>query len=387
MQRSFSLILVAHLCACGSSHTETAEVNSGASRLELESLLGGATGGFERVTGPRPFEFPADHAPHDGVQTEWWYVTANLADDFGNGLGLHFTLFRNALRARPLERASDLGTAHVWMGHLALSDLATGEHRVAERFSREASSLAGHEPDPWRVFLEDWELLGVEGFGEPGGDPQRPGFLLRAGNGDERIELRLSAAKPLVLQGESGYSQKGPEPGNASLYYSATRLEASGEWTLDGRTRSVAGNAWLDREWSTSVLPAGTVGWDWLSLQLEDGRELMLYQLRTSSGEASEYSHGTLVEVDGTKRDLPPETFELEPGATWTSPRSGASYPTEWSARVPTADLDLRIAARMDDQELDVTVRYWEGAVEALDPQSGARLGLGFLELTGYEQP
>ena len=387
MQRSFALMLAALIASCGASSTDVAPESRGASRLDLESLLGGDATGFTRITESRPLQFPADHAPHDGVQTEWWYVTANLEDEQGRGLGLHFTLFRNAMRPDAPERGSDLGAAHVWMGHLAMSDLDAGEHRVHERFTREAPGLAGHEADPWRVYLEDWELIGLEGFGASASDPLRPGFRLRAGHGDERIELQLSATKPLVLQGDRGYSQKGPEPGNASLYYSATRLEASGEWTLDGRTRSVRGNAWLDREWSTSVLPAGTVGWDWLSLQLTDGRELMLYQLRTSAGEASEFSHGTLINRDGSKRDLPRDAFVLEPLSTWTSPRSGASYPTVWRARVPEADVDLRIAARMDDQELDVTVRYWEGAVEALDPESGERLGLGFLELTGYERP
>lgn len=387
MQRSLACALIALLPSCGASPAEIAPESRGSSRLDLEGLLGGDATGFTRITAARPLEFPADHAPHQGVQTEWWYVTANLEDEQGRGLGLHFTLFRNALRPEPPVRNSDLAAAHVWMGHLALSDLDAGEHRVHERFAREVPGLAGHDADPWRVYLEDWELVGVEGFGESAGDPLRPGFRLRAGHGDERIELELTAAKPLVLQGDRGYSQKGPEPGNASLYYSATRLEAAGEWTIGGRTRSVRGRAWLDREWSTSVLPAGTVGWDWLSLQLSDGRELMLYQLRTSAGEPSEYSHGTLIDRDGSKRDLAPDAFEFEPLSTWTSPRSGASYPTVWRARVPGAGIDLRIAARLDDQELDVTVRYWEGAVEALDSQGGERLGLGFLELTGYERP
>lgn len=385
--RPIALLLLGLLAACGRAPMEVASPGSGASRLELESLLGGEAVGFDRITEPRPLVFPADHAPHDGVQTEWWYVTANLADERGDALGLHFTLFRNALRPDAPERTSNLGATHVWMGHFALSDLARGEHREFERFSREAPGLAGHDPSPWRVYLEDWELEGTHGFEPDSGNPLQPGLVLRAGEGDERIELRLSATKPLVLQGDRGYSQKGPAPGNASLYYSSTRLEATGQLTNNGRTRKLRGNAWLDREWSTSVLPEGTVGWDWLSLQLTDGRELMLYQLRTSAGEASPFSHGTWIEVDGTKRDLPPADFEFTPQATWTSERSGATYPVEWSARVPSANLDLRIAARMADQELDVTVRYWEGAIEALDPMSGERVGLGFLEMTGYERP
>jgi predicted secreted hydrolase len=382
---ALTLGLGAWLSACSPSTPRPASEPRSTSRLELQSLLGGSSDGFERITEPRPLAFPADHAPHDGVRTEWWYVTANLADEQGNGLGLHFTLFRNALRPDAPARVSSLGATHAWMGHLAFTDLARGEHRAFERFSREAPGLAGHEPNPWRVHLEDWELVGAEGFGERGGDPREPGFRLRAGAGDERIELSLSSAKPLVLQGQDGYSRKGPEPGNASLYYSATRLVAQGQWTSGGRTREVRGHAWLDREWSTSVLPAGTVGWDWLSLQLLDGRELMLYRLRTADGEASAFSQGTLVGLDGAPRDLGPTAFELGPLETWTSERSGARYPVAWRARVPGEDLDLRIAARLDDQELDLTVRYWEGAVEALDAESGERAGLGFLELTGYE--
>ncbi|MDT8342471.1 MAG: lipocalin family protein, partial [Longimicrobiales bacterium] len=192
--------------------------------------------------------------------------------------------------------------------------------------------------------------------------------------------------KPLVLQGERGLSRKGPEPGNASYYYSFTRLEASGRVRVDGVEHPVSGTAWLDREWSTSALSAGQVGWDWFALQLADGRDLMVYRLRREDGSTDPLSKGVLVAADGAGRPLAAGDFGLEVLERWRSPLDGAVYPSVWRVTVPGEALDLRVTPVRADQELNVTVRYWEGAVDVTGSgERGAPVtGRGYVELTGY---
>ncbi|HEY5718861.1 MAG TPA: lipocalin family protein, partial [Gammaproteobacteria bacterium] len=177
----------------------------------------------------------------------------------------------------------------------------------------------------------------------------------------------------------AGTSRKGPEPGNASRYYAFTRLEASGELRLDGRTLAVDGSAWLDREWGTSALGAGVAGWDWFALQLDDGRDLMLYRLRRADGSSDPYSAGSLVAADGTPTPLAADAFSIEVLQQRDS-RLGTRYPSRWRLRVPRAGLDLQVSPLLDEQELALSVRYWEGAVVA----SGSVGGRGYAELTGY---
>lgn len=211
------------------------------------------------------------------------------------------------------------------MGHFALSDVYGGCFHSHERFSRADAGLAGARSEPFRVWLDDWSIRSV-------GD----GFLplrLRAGSNEVDLDLVLDSAKPLVLQGEDGLSRKGPTPGNASYYYSYTRLRARGTVDLAGRTWQIGGGSWLDREWSTSGLEEDQVGWDWFALQLEDGRDLMFYQLRRRDGSIEPLSHGALVAADGGKQPLTVDDVELEVLATWESPRGGI-YPARWRLRL-----------------------------------------------------
>jgi predicted secreted hydrolase len=342
--------------------------------MAIATALGEDDGlaGYARALAPRPLRFPADHGPHEAYRTEWWYVTGNLAATGGRRLGYQITFFRIALRPRPVTTGSGWRTEQVYMAHLALTDAASARHRGLERFSRAALGLAGATAEPFRVWLEDWELASVaEGF-----FPLR----IRARSQDFALELQLTTAKPMVLQGERGLSRKGAEPGNASYYYSFTRLPTQGQVRLDGERLAVTGTSWLDREWSTSALEADQVGWDWFALQLDDGRELMYYRLRARDGDTHPYSAGVLVDATGATRTLSAEAVQLRALGHWRSPHTGIRYPVAWQLDVPRAGLQLQVEPLVKGQEMRTTAHYWEGAVEV----EGSASGVGYLEMTGY---
>jgi predicted secreted hydrolase len=355
----------------------------------VETLGGGDTTGYRRALEPRAFVFPDDHGPHEDFRTEWWYVTANLESADGDRYGVQFTLFRSALAPDPPATSQGWATNQVYMAHLALTDVRAARFRAFERFARGAVGLAGARVRPFRAWLEDWSLEGADDASPDAEDPIWP-LTLRAAEGagtaaESGVRLRLTPLKPLVLQGEGGLSRKGPEPGNASYYYSFTRLAAEGDVVVDGRTVPVTGTAWLDREWSTSVLSEGQVGWDWFALQLDDGRDLMVYHLRRADGSPDAMSEGVLVDAAGTATRLAQPDFGLEPVGRWVSPLDGTVYPSGWRVRVPDHALDLEVTPVLPDQELDLTFRYWEGAVDVVGRAGGAPVsGRGYVELTGY---
>lgn len=354
-----------------------------ASQSVSTALSSGSAPGFARAEGPRTFSFPADHGPHPEFRTEWWYVTGNLATAEGRGFGFQWTVFRNALTPKVPPRGSRWGARDVYLGHFAVSDLAGGRFRSFERFRRGALGLAGASAAPFRVALDDWAL-------ESSGAATWPARVrASAGQGDGRaaIDLVLDQGVPPVLQGERGLSKKGGEPGNASYYYSLPRMPARGVIRIGGQAFAVSGLAWLDREWSTSVLAPGLAGWDWFALQLDDGRELMLYRLRGRDGAASPESRGTLIAAGGSTRTIEWREVALEESATWTSPKSGGRYPAAWRIRIFSEALDLSVRPRLADQELDGTYRYWEGAVEVHGTREGRPVsGRGYVELTGYAE-
>lgn len=342
---------------------------------DLQAHLGGDGGdGYLRALSPRAFHFPGDHAAHTGFRTEWWYVTGNLDAAGGRRFGFQWTLFRVALRPdEPSSGASAWRARHLWMGHFAITDVAGGRHRSYERFSREALGLAGVEGNPPRLWLEDWSL-------DFAGDQ----WLLAAETGEVGLNLALRPLGPAVLQGDGGLSQKSSQPGNASYYYSFPRLRADGRLRLDGADYAVSGLAWLDREWSTSALGPEQQGWDWFSLQLDDGSDLMYYRLRRGDGASDRHSAGTLRSADGVVHRLGAQDVELEPLSTWTSPQ-GRRYPIGWRLRVPAQALDLRVEALLEDQEMRHRVSYWEGAVQVSGQRAGQSIqGRGYLELAGY---
>ncbi len=346
--------------------------------LALADALGdpGAPG-WLRADAPRDFSFPADHGPHAGFRHEWWYWTGNLETDAGRRFGYQLTFFRAQLRPDPLPRASAWGAAALWMAHLAVTDVAAGAFVADERFAREALGLAGAGGAPWRVWLEDWAAAGGDSSGWP--------LRLAAGAGAVALDLTLAAAGPPVLQGEAGLSRKGSAPGNATYYYSHPRLPTRGRLRVAGREHAVRGSSWFDREWGTSALDSGQVGWDWFALQLDDGRDLMLYRLRRRDGAPDPFSAGSLTVPGRPALPLRAGDFSLDVRDRWLSPATGVEYPARWRVRVPGAGLDLEVRPLVAAQEHTRTFAYWEGCVEAAGTAAGAPVrGRGYVELTGY---
>ncbi len=344
--------------------------------IDAVAALSGSAEGFERALAPRPLSFPRDHGPHPAFQTEWWYYTGNL-DAGGRHFGFQLTFFRSGLTPAPAERQSAWGADSIYMAHLALSDVEAGRFYAYERFSRGAAGLAGASGEPFRVFLEDWSVAG-EG-------PEGMTMRLKAAEGDVAIDLTLASTKPVVLQGDRGLSQKGPEAGNASYYYSLTRMATTGAVTVAGERHPVAGLAWMDHEWGSGFLARDAAGWDWVSVQLDDGHDLMVAQVRREAG--APVSFGVLVSPDGASTLLEPAAIGLAPLATWRSPRSGASYPSGWRLSSPDGGFELELQPYLKDQELPLSIIYWEGAVSAVGTLDGRNVrGDGYVELTGYGQ-
>jgi predicted secreted hydrolase len=346
---------------------------------KLAMLLGSdAAAGFARALKVRKFEFPRDHGPHPDFRNEWWYVTGNLDSDDGSRFGFELTIFRFALAPEVPESVSAWRTNQVYIAHFAVTDAARQRFYAAQRFSRGAAGLAGARGDPFRVWIDDWQMQTV---GQAEG---RERWRLVAGDAGFAIDLELQALKAPVLNGEAGLSQKSAEPGNASYYYSVTRWQSDGTLRVGDRRFAVSGLSWLDREWSSSALGDEQQGWDWFALQLADGSELMFYSLRRSDGTQDPFSAGTWIAADGTSRHLAASEVTLGVTDTWNSP-AGGEYPAGWRLSVPSEELELRVVPVMDDQELFTTVRYWEGAVDVSGEHAGTGVeGRGYVELAGY---
>ena len=344
----------------------------------VTALLGGEdSGGFARATDPRAFRFPDDHGPHPEFLHEWWYFTGNLRTPIGRRFGYQLTFFRFALSPDPPARMSRWATNQAYMAHFALTDAEGSRFRHFERTSRGALGLAGATARPFRVWLDDWSAEG-------GGSSTLP-VRLRAAEGGASVDLVLDTARPIVPQGDRGLSRKSAASGNASYYYSMTRLATRGSVRVDGVSFPVEGNSWLDREWGTSTLEKGQTGWDWFALQLSDGRDLMFYRLRSGDGVTDPFSAGTLVLPDGSVRPLSPDNVRIETLGYWKSPESGARYPSRWRMLLPSEGLKLEVVPRIADQELRTSVRYWEGAVGVRGTSRGEPVeGDGYVELTGY---
>jgi predicted secreted hydrolase len=337
--------------------------------------------GFARASGPQPLVFPRDLGPHPEYQTEWWYYTGNLQTASGRHFGYQFTIFRRALlpQAQLSPRPSQWQTTQVFMGHFALTDSRLGQHHAFERFARGAAGVAGAQADPYLVWLDDWSVELV------GGDPGRGVYRLRAAQDGIAIDLELKDLKGVVLHGDQGYSQKGPDPGNASYYYSQTRLETLGTVQVDGETFPVQGASWKDHEYGTSALSADQVGWDWFALQLDDGAELKVFYIRNSDGSIDTFSSGSFIDARGTLHRLGRDDFEILVSDTWTSPETGAVYPSRWTVRVPAYQIELQLTPTVADQELNVSYDYWEGAVRITGSCLGSAVtGWGYVEMTGY---
>lgn len=333
--------------------------------------------GFQRAEGPRDWSFPKDFGPHPDYQTEWWYYTGNLESEGGEHFGYQLTIFRRAVlpEVDRAERESAWATEQIYMGHFALSDVSTGEHYAFERFVRGAAGLAGAQTKPFQVWLENWQIEQIA----------ETKYRLMAKQDEIALDIILEDLKGPILHGDRGYSQKGPEKGNASHYYSQTRLESSGTLQTHNGSYRVSGLSWKDHEFSTSALSAGQVGWDWFSIQLVDGSELMVFQIRRSDGSIDPFSSGTWISPDGEVILLERKDFEIQVEDSWRSPNTDAEYPSRWTLKIPRLDINLTVAPLLADQELNVSYNYWEGAVEVDGTAQGASSsGSGYVELTGY---
>ena len=332
---------------------------------------------FARALSVREFAFPEDHGPHPQFRNEWWYITGNLDGPDGRRFGFELTIFRFSLTPAPPESDSEWRTNQVYIAHFAVTDAEAERFYVAERYSRGAVGLAGADSEPLRVWIDDWEIAS---------DAANAPWRVRAADDEIALDLELTALRQPVLNGDRGLSRKSSRADNASYYYSITRLQTQGVLRIAGDEYRVSGLSWLDREWSTSALADDQVGWDWFALQLSDGTDLMLYNIRKADGSADVNSSGTLSTGDGSAVGLNVSDFDIEINDTWESPQGG-TYPSGWTIRVPDRNLELDVVPVIDDQELFTTVRYWEGAVDVSGEYGGQEVrGRGYVELTGYAE-
>jgi predicted secreted hydrolase len=335
--------------------------------------------GFQPALPGRSFQFPRDHASHPEFRTEWWYYTGHLAAG-ARRFGYELTFFRVGLD--PAHRAGRSAWTRntVLFAHLALTDEAGRRFRYEQRISRPALGLAGADTADYHVWVEGWSA-GLDADGRT--------HRLVAGGRTFALALTLVPEKPPVIHGVNGVSVKAAGPGRASHYISLTRLATRGHLVVDGDTLAVVGGSWMDHEFGSNTLAPDEAGWDWFSVQLDDRRELMLYQLRHADGFVEPLSSGTWIERDGGATHLPLADWSVTSHATWTSPHTGAVYPARWTVRVPGRGIELELTPVLADQELapdgPVSIVYWEGSVRVRGRERGrAVAGVGYVELTGY---
>ena len=349
--------------------------------LILALLLVGGAGAREAFETPRPgrvWSFPRDHGAHPEFKTEWWYYVGHVKADSGETFGYQLTFFRVALR-KPDPQARSAWSLHtVYFAHLALTDAARRTFFFRDAAGRGALGLSGAMAGAMKVWIDDWraELQGEE-------------FHLQAQDRGLGLDLVLKPLKPPALHGQDGYSCKSAKYGAASYYYSLPRLSTQGTINVSGRTLPVTGESWMDHEFFTGAMAPNLSGWDWFSLQLSDGCEVMLYLLRQKDGSVDSASAGTLIDPQGNTRHLKLSDFTVKPTGAWTSPHTQTKYPAGWEISIPGAGYRLRLTPTVPDQEIrsqaPSKVTYWEGQVKIEGVKSGAAVkGLGYGELTGY---
>jgi len=343
----------------------------------LPALCSCLSAGWKTALPGWEYQFPADHGVHPDFKTEWWYFTGNLRSSNGKEFGYQLTFFRQGIREPGAAAAtSRFVVKDVPFAHFAVSEIDSGRFHHFQRLARGAYGEAGFDKGDRLAWIRDWECLRT--------GPET--FRLSAKEEGISIDLNLTSAKAPVIHGRGGVSQKAEGEGRASHYYSLSRLDTHGRLTIDGETHEVSGTSWFDHEWATNQLAANQKGWDWFSLQFQDGTELMLFQLRTVDGKQDAHSSGTFVFEDGTDLKIGQAGFTLEPVAWWRSEKTGGHYPVEWRLSVPALDLSLDIKARFRQQELTAEpFVYWEGAAEATGTrQLKPVVAKGYLEMTGY---
>jgi predicted secreted hydrolase len=338
-----------------------------------------AQNAVEGVRRGRLLTFPRDHGAHLDVRTEWWYVTGWLGSGAAPSHGFQLTFFRSRTGLAE-SNPSRFAARQLLFAHAAVTDLTRGTHQHADRITRWSGDAkapgARASPDDADLQLADWTL-------------QRAGtgYTARLPAAGFTLDLQLERSQPLLLQGDAGFSRKGPEEAQASHYYSEPQLRVGGTVAVAGKTQNASGRAWLDHEWSDQILHPEAVGWDWVGFNLFDGGALTAFRLRRADGSAL-WAGGSYRPAGGAVRAFGADEVRFTAGRRWVSPGSSASYPVQWSLDTPAGRFEVR--ALMDAQELDSRAStgtiYWEGLSELLDA-GGRRIGLGYLELTGYAAP
>lgn len=327
------------------------------------------------------FTFPRDHRVHREFKTEWWYYTGHLKGSEGQTFGYQVTFFRVGLNpGQPPAGSSRWEIRDVYLAHLAVTDIKNKTFLYQEKASRGNLGLAGADGDHYRVWVEKWQVI-----------QEGSNHRLVAGDGELSLSLKVNPTRPPVIHGVGGISQKGFGVGQASHYYSLTRLETKGILTVKGQAIPVTGLSWMDHEFGSNQLQDTQVGWDWFSVQLDNGLDLMIYQLRHSDGRVDPNSSGTLVRPDLKTIHLSQPEINLQVLRFWKSSRSGATYPASWEVYLPQHDLKLEVVPLLADQELmtskSTRVTYWEGAVRVKGTYKGRSVeGKGYVELTGYDK-
>ena len=322
--------------------------------------LGTDVDGFSSPQRPAQFDFPTDHGPHYDYRIEWWYLTANLEGLDGTPYGLQWTLFRSALTS---DGGKGWSSPQLWMGHAAVT--TPDAHFVTERLARGGIGQAGVQADPFEAWIDDWQLVG----------PDFATLTMTASGPDFAYDMALNSDGPLVFHGDEGYSVKSAE-GQASFYYSQPFYAIEGTLILPTGSIEVAGDAWLDREWSSQPLSDNQTGWDWFSLSLEDGK-LMGFRLRQTDG--SYYTSATWIDPKGSATSYSNGAFEADPVAV--SDVGGRDVPTTWNVRLPDRGVDVEVTAINPQAWMDTSVPYWEGPIIV----QGSHTGRGYLEMTGYD--
>jgi predicted secreted hydrolase len=327
------------------------------------------------------YEFPRDHFNHPDFQTEWWYYTGNLKSADGHRFGFELTFFRQAV-SRDAAKTAAWDVNDLYLAHLALSDLDGGKFYHTERTNRAGPGIAGASEALGRIWNGNWQIQWE------GADQKLQGI-----DGRFQLQLTLHSEKLAVIHGENGVSQKAEGTGRASHYVSLTRLATSGSMELTGKRFEVSGTSWMDHEFFTHQLESDQTGWDWLSLQLADRTELMLFHIRRKDGSIDPHSSGTYVGAQGKTVHLRASDFTLQPASEkWTSPVTRAAYPVHWRVAIPKLGIALEAKTPLESQELAGKTRfapsYWEGAIVLTGTRNAEPLGgVGYLEMTGYDRP
>ena len=334
---------------------------------------------FQQALPGYDYQFPRDDFSHDEFRIEWWYYTGNLKDEKDRLFGYQLTFFRVGLDgADPIDNPSSWKIDHIYFAHMTVSDIHGKKFHFFERINRKGMKNAGAESDRLEVWNEDWSLILKDNT-----------HHLQAQENGIGLNLKLTPVKKRVLHGIEGISKKGSGSGNASHYYSYTRMETTGQVLLKGEVIPVRGTSWMDHEFSSNQLNENLVGWDWFSIKLDNRTELMLYQLRDQNGGKDPHSSGTLIFPNEQSRYIADHEFSIIANKFWTSPHTKAVYPAGWTLTLPEGVLN--ITPDFPDQELynlrSISGSYWEGSVSITGKFQGKKMsGKGYVELVGYEK-